>query len=178
MWRIYDSGALHRDDDDPFAPGEDGRDARPTAMRSVPSGLLSRLFVPRGLRYRAVSVDVSTPRPSYPVGASVPFTVTLANRLPVPVTVPVESPVPWTWTVDGLAEASRVADHPAEPAGFRFDRGERKRFDRRWSGLFRVAADAWEPAEPGEYTIGARLAVEDAEARGLVAETTVELTPE
>lgn len=178
MRRIYESTALHRDDDDPFAPGGDARDVRPSAMRSVPSGLLSRLLVPHWLRYRAIAVDVSTPRPSYPVGASVPFTVTLCNRLPIPVTVPVESPAPWTWSVDGLTEASRVGGHPTERAGFRFDRGERKRFDRRWSGLFRVAPDEWQPAEPGEYALRASLAVPSAGARGLAAETTVELVPE
>lgn len=178
MRRIYESRALSRDDEDPFAPGEGDRDVRPRAMRSVPSGLLSRLFVPHWLRYRAIAVDLSTPRTSYPAGANVPFTVTLRNRLPIPVTVPVESPVPWTWSVDGLTEASRVGGHPTERAGFRFGRGEHKRFDRQWSGLFRVAPDEWEPAEPGEYVLRASLAVPDAAAKGLAAETTVEVLPE
>lgn len=173
MRRIYESAALRRDDEEPFAPRE--ADLRPAAMRSVPSGPLSRLVVPYWLRYRAISVDVSTPRAEYPVGAGVPFSVTLRNRLPIPVTVPVESPVPWTWHVDGLTQASRVASHPAGRAGFRFDRGERKRFDRRWSGMVRVAEDEWEPAGPGEYAVGVALAVPDAAARGLADETVVEL---
>lgn len=177
MRRIYESGALRRDDDDPFAPGEDV-DVRPRAMRSVPGGLLSRLLVPHWLRYRAISVELSTPQSTFPVGSSVPLAVTLRNRLPIPITVPVESPVPWTWTVDGVPEGSRVLDRPEEAAGFHFDRGETKRFERRWSGRFRVAADEWEPAAPGEHALGARLAVPDAAAKGLAAEESVELVAE
>lgn len=177
MRRIYESDALRRDDEDPFAPGGADR-VRPRAMRSVPSGFISRLLVPHWLRYRAISVALSTPRSTYPVGSNVPFTVTFHNSLPIPITVPVESPVPWTWTVDGVLEGSHVADHPRERAGFHFDRGETKRFDRRWSGFVRVATDEWEPAEPGEHVLGASLAVPDAATKGLAAETTVELVEE
>ncbi len=177
MRRIYESAALHRDETDPFAPEDAAPTERPAAMRSVPSGLLSRLLVPHWLRYRAISVDVSTPQSTYPVGGRVPFTVTLRNRLPIPITVPVDSPVPWTWHVDGVTAASHVGTVPSDASGFRFERGERKRFERQWSGRFRVTADEWEPAAPGAYTIGVRLSVPDPAANGVAAETTVELVP-
>lgn len=177
MRRIYESAALHRDETDPFAPADPGQTERPEAMRSVPSGLLSRLFVPHWLRYRAISVDVSTPLSTYPVGTRVPFTVTLRNRLPIPITVPVDAPVPWTWHVDGVMAASHVATVPSGASGFRFERGERKRFERQWSGRFRVAADEWEPAGPGTYTIGVRLSVSDAQAHGVTATTQVDIVP-
>lgn len=177
MRRIYESRALHRDDEEAHAPAERDRDTRPQAMRSVPSGLLSRLFAPKWLRTRAIAVDVSTPDREFRVGSSVPFTVKLANRLPMPITLPVESPVPWVWSVDDLQEASHVPNHkvPDEPQGFHFDRGERKEFSKRWSGSFQIAPREWEPAEAGEHTIGVALNVADPEAAGLTAETTVRL---
>jgi hypothetical protein len=180
MRRIYESSALSRDDDDPHAPGERERDTTPRAMRSVPSGLLSRLFVPHRLRYRAISVSISTPDTEFPVGSTVPFRVTMKNALPFAVTLPVESPVLWNWHVDGHAEASHVPlrDPPDERRGFRFGRGERKQFTRRWSGSFKISESEWEPAGPGEHTIGAALNVPDAAEKGLAAETTVRLVLE
>jgi hypothetical protein len=178
MRRIYDSGALRRDDEGTFTPNERDDDPQPRAMRSVPSGTLSRLLVPHRLRYRAVSVEVSTPRERYDAGTRIPFAVTMRNRLPFPVTLPVDSPLPWSWDVDGVPEASHVRRGPPEEEhGFRFDRGERKRFVRRWSGSFRVADDEWEPATPGEYTIGAGLNVADAAERGLYDDVTVRIDP-
>jgi hypothetical protein len=178
MRRIYDSPAVTRDDGDSFSPNE-REDVRPQAMRSVPGTALSRLLVPDWLRYRAVSVSVSTPRTEYPAGEPVPFRVEMKNAMPFPVEIPTRSPVLWTWTVDGLPEASRISrDPPAERRGFRFDRGERKRFARRWRGYFRVSESEWEPADPGEYAIGAGLNVEDAAAKGLADEVTVRLVPE
>lgn len=180
MRRIYESAALRRDDDDPFAPGENDETERPQAMRSVPGGLLSRMLVPGWLRDRAVSVTVETPRETFPAGASVPFRVTMKNALPVPIAIPTRSPLLWTWTVDGLPEASHVAVHdpPDERRYFRFDRGERKQFGRRWSGSFRVSDSEWEPADPGEYTLAVALDVDDAAARGLTDETTVRIGSE
>jgi hypothetical protein len=176
MRRIYDSDALHRDDDDPGAPNEHS-DERPQSFRSIESGALSRLLVPARLRHWAVSVDVSTPRDEYPADGTVPFTVEMKNALPVPITITARSPVLWNWTVDGLPEASRIDPHdaPDEQAGFEFDRGERKTFRKRWDGRFRVAQREWEPAGPGEYAVGAALNVDDAEEKGLTAETTVRL---
>jgi len=178
MRRIYESAALRRDDDEPFAPNErDG--ARPRAFRSVPGAALSRLLVPEWLRYRAISLDVSTPRSTYPIGARIPVRVTMRNVLPVPVTIPTRSPVLWTWSIDGVREASRVPprDPPDEAGAFGFERGERKRFERRWDQLFRVSDAEWEPAGPGTYTVGAGINVEDPAEKGVYAETTVRVEP-
>lgn len=179
MRRIYESGALRRDDEDPYRPGERDERAEPQAMRTVPGGLASRLLVPRWLRFRALSVEVSTPRTEYDPGSPVPFAVEIENALPFPITVPTVSPVLWNWDVDGLTEASHVyREPPDEQRGFRFDRGERKRFTRRWPQAFRVSDSEWEPAEPGEYTIGAGLNVDDPDRSDLRDETTVRVLPE
>lgn len=155
MRRIYESEALYRDDDEPGAPRERSTDDGPQAMRTVPSGTLSRLLVPHWLRRRAIAVSVDAPSEPFAPGERIPFTVELRNRLPIPITLPVASPVPWTWAVDGEPSAgrNRAARAPEEPKGFAFDRGERKRFERRWSGRFKVGPREWEQAAPGEHTI-------------------------
>ena len=180
MKRIYESGALHRDDDDPFSPSERDRKHEPQAMRSVPSTYLSRLVVPHRVRHWSISVDVTTPKEVYTVGEPVPFAVTMKNAMPFPITIPVRSPIAWDWEVDGLVEAAHVdlRNPPEEPHGFRFSRGERKQYLRRWHGMFQLSSSEWEPASPGEYTIGAGLNVDDAPERGLYGETTVRLVPE
>lgn len=176
MRRIYESGALHRDDEEPLVPTE--RDAKPEAMRSVDAAAWSHRLVPDWLRYRAISVDVEASRDVYPDDVPVSFRVTMTNAMPFPVTVPTRSPRLWTWYVDGLARASHVDDVPAEGSAIGFDRGETKRFRRRWDRLFRVSDDEWEPAPAGEYTIGAGLSVADAAARGVYSETAVTLETE
>lgn len=180
MRRIYESGALHRDDDEPFSPNERDVSEQPQSFRSIDSTRLSRLLVPMWLRCRSIGIDVSTPRSEFAVGEPVPFTVTMKNAMPFPISIPTRSPLLWTWNVDGATEASRVPlrDPPDEPGRFRFDRGERKRFRKRWSGMFRVSDSEWEPVEPGEYTIGAGLNVEDPADKDLYAETTVRVVPE
>lgn len=177
MRRIYESSALHRDDEESHAPRQRDDEAKPQALRSVPSGLLSRLFLPHSLRYRATNVSIETPEGPFTAGQPIPFTVTIKNALPVPVTLPIESPIPWTWSIDGHQSASRVGDAgaPAERRGFRLDRGERKQFTRRWSGSFKVGAREWEPATPGEHTIAVGLNVTDPEGSGVYAETTVRI---
>lgn len=180
MRRIYESDALSRDDDEPFSPNEEDASGRPQAIPWIDSTRLSRLLVPKQLRYRAIGIDVSTPRTEFPVGEPVPFTVTMKNAMPFPVTIPTLSPLLWTWDVDGVPEASHVAlrDPPDERGSFRFDRGERKRFRKRWTGMFRVSDSEWEPVDPGEYTIGAGLNVDDSAVEGLYDETTIRLVPE
>lgn len=172
MRRIYESGAVRRDDEDPFAPGEGGD--RPQAMRSVDATAWSRRLLPAWVCHRAVSVDVESP--DCVTGGAVPFVVTMRNVLPVPVVIETASARLWEWHVDGLTDASDVAEAFADDRrGVRFGRGETKRFRRRWNRHFRVGENEWEPAEPGEYTLGARLNVDGAEKRGLAGTTTVSL---
>ncbi|KYH25896.1 hypothetical protein HAPAU_25740 [Halalkalicoccus paucihalophilus] len=178
MRRIYESEALHRDDDR-FTPAERRGDEL-QAMRSVDGTALSRRLVPDWLRHRAISVEVSTPKTAYTPHESIPFRVTMTNSIPFPITFRTRSPLLWTWYVDGVAEASRVSlrDPPDEPGEFRFARGERKRFVKRWEQAFRVSKREWESAGTGEFTIGAGLNVENASEKGLTDETTVRIVPE
>ncbi|WP_418285896.1 hypothetical protein [Halorubrum sp. DTA46] len=177
MRRIYESDALHRDDDESHAPNERKRETKLQAFRSVPSSTLSDLLVPRRLRHRFVSVDVRTPESEYAVGESIPFAVTIRNHMPFPVSIPTASPLLWEWSVDGDVEASAVPlrDPPDEPGRFEFDRGERKEFRKRWDQLFRVSDSEWVPAEPGDHTIGAAINTADADRKGLAGEATVRI---
>ncbi|NGM69753.1 hypothetical protein G6M89_12160 [Natronolimnobius sp. AArcel1] len=178
MRRIYDSSALRRDDDDPFSPTSESKD-RPSAMRSMNSLALSQRVVPERLRRYGVSVSIATPRTEYSPDESVPFLVTMRNTLPFPVALSTTSQVRWTWSIDGHDEAAQFdLEYAADPGQFEFNRGERKRFPKRWQQVFRVSETEWERAPPGTYTIGARINVDGAEAAGLAAETTIKITEE
>jgi len=173
--KIYDSRALDRDDEDPFRPNEHGTELQ--AMRTVPGSVLSRLFVPEWLRYRAIAVEIRSPG-TVTAGGPVPFVVTMTNRMPFPVSIPTRSKRSWLWRVDGVPEASHVLpDPPHERGSLEFGRGERKQFQRSWHGSFRVSEAEWEPADPGEYTISAGVDVDDPAGSGLYAETTVRIEP-
>lgn len=180
MRRIYESSALRRDDDAPFTPNERDDADGPQAARSVPSTAISNALLPAWVRDRAISVDVSLPQSEFRIGDGVPFQVTMKNALPVPIVIATESAIEWTWNVDGHRDASHVPLHdpPDEAGSIRFDRGERKRIRKTWDGMFRVSTSEWEPATPGEYTIGAGLNVADSAAKGLYDDVTVTLRPE
>lgn len=177
MRRIYESEALTRNDDEPLAPRERDDPPAPQAMRSVPSGLLSRMFVPMTLRYRAISVSIETPESTYSVGESIPFRVTMNNSLPIPVTIPTRSPILWTWAVNGDRSASRVPlqEPTDEPRGFHFDRGQRIQISKEWNGMFRISRSEWADAEPGTYIISAGINTEKSTKRGLEARTEVRI---
>lgn len=178
MRRLYESSAVRRDENDNFTPSDHkDRDIEPQAMRRVPGNRLSRLLVPNSLRYRAISVSIETVRETYPENAAIPFVVEMKNHLPIPVEVPTLSPLLWTWSVDGKQDAASIdiRDPPAETRGFRFDRGERKRFRKRWNQQFRVSESEWERARRGEHVISAALNVEDPAQKGLYSETTIQI---
>ncbi|MFB6228993.1 MAG: hypothetical protein ABEH88_10625, partial [Halobacteriales archaeon] len=176
MRRIYESSAIHRDDEEPHVPNESDT-SRPQAFRSIDTGALTQRFVPTRLRHWSVSIDVSTPRSEYPAGTSIPFAVEMKNAMPFPITITTRSRLLWQWDIDGVPEASHVEvrDVPDGEVGFEFDRGERKRFRRRWNGMFRQSTSEWEPAAPGEYTIGAGINVTDPDTKGLYDETSIEI---
>ncbi|AHF98816.1 hypothetical protein HALLA_08020 [Halostagnicola larsenii XH-48] len=177
MRRIYESDALSRDDDQ-FSPTERSSSEGPQAARSINGSAWSKRLIPHGIRRRAISVRVSTPTPEVAPETPIPFTVTMKNALPIPITIRTRSPICWTWSIDDAPEASRTSrrDPPDRTGELHFDRGERRQFRRRWSQLFQVSDREWEPAEPGEYTISAALNVDDAKRRGLYDETTVHIT--
>ncbi|MEZ3144224.1 hypothetical protein [Halobaculum sp. MBLA0143] len=174
MRRIYDSDAVDRDDDDPFAPGE-REEARPRAARTVPVERVTRALFPATVRARMLRVRIDAPT-AVPAGEPVPFAVELHNPSPVPVSVETVSRLAWHWAVDGHREATHDPETPAaEPGRLLFDRGERKQFTRTWDGQFRVSHTEWEPAGVGTYTLSTAINVADPEAVGLTAETTVRL---
>ena len=106
-----------------------------------------------------------------------PFRVEMTNRLPVPLSIKTSSPILWTWSIDGYDDASHVSlyDPPAGESRFRFDRGERKQFDKSWSGMFRISESEWRPATPGEYTLRVAINVYDGRDDGLTDEAIVRI---
>lgn len=177
MRRIYESRALTRDEDDPFTPGHADGEYTPQSARSITASTWSDRLVPHAIRRRSVSVSIQTPRVVFATGEVVPFSVHMRNALPIPITLRTDSPVLWRWQVDGLTEAAEVLprDPPDESGRFRFERGERKRFNKQWSQRFRVTERRWRPADPGEYTLRAEINVGDPDAAGLVDETTIRI---
>lgn len=171
MRRIYESRALERDDDDPFAPAETGEGRR---WRTVNWARFSHAFVPTALRDRAIAVSLETDRDTYAVGDPVHLQVTFRNRLPFPISIRTRSPVRWSWSVDGVREADRTADPaPDEATLFEFDRSERKTFRRTWHQRIREAGGEWAAVPRGEYALAAWVNVDGADERGLRTETTV-----
>lgn len=178
MRRIYESDALKRDDDEPLSPRERERDTEPQSFRSLSGAAWSDRLLPHSIRKRSVSVRVATPDREFTQGADVPFVVTLKNSLPMPVTIKTSSRLLWRWAVDGHQSASHVQldEPPAEANKLRLDRGERRRIQRKWSGMFRISKREWEPAEPGTHTISAAINVDDPDGVNLADETTVHIT--
>ncbi|GAB7093287.1 hypothetical protein JCM30237_04390 [Halolamina litorea] len=168
MRRVYESEALHRDDDDPFSPVEEEQKSR----NHINWTNVSHAIVPQFLRSRAIAVDIQTTKDSYEPDEEIHFGVTFANRLPIPVTLVTRTPKPWEWYVDGNPEGSKLPpNHPQDRNTFRFARSERKRFRRSWSGRVRVAENEWRAAERGKHTLSVEIdAVTGAE--NLRAETT------
>lgn len=179
MRRIYESDALARDKDEPFAPGERSADYEPQSFRSIDAARWTDRLLPQRFHRRAVSVAVAVPTTEFESGQNIPFRVTMKNRLPIPVTIRTNSPILWKWRVDGHEEASHVPlrDPPERNATFSFNRGERKQFRKQWSQLFRVSETEWEPADPGEYTIEAAVNVDDPGASNLSDAVSIRILP-
>lgn len=174
MRRIYESRALERADEDPFIPESDSGDER--GSRTIDWTAFSHAFTPLALRHRGITVDVSTDKRRYEPSEGVEITVEFHNRLPFPIRIRTESPNRWYWAVDGRRNASQVPRAvPDRPAVFSFARGERKRFRREWPQRIRVADDEWVPVDPGTYTIAVGIARSDADDRGLVDRTEIEI---
>ena len=175
MRRTQRRDGVDRSDEDPFRPNESADRHRPRAARTLPAATLARWLIPARLHRRAIAVSVDTPASVYEAGEPIPVRIEFRNPLPVPVTV-TTSPVPWAWHVDGHRDASHVPEPlPETEARFTLDRGERRRFTRRWSQHFQVSKTNWEPAERGEHTISAALTVDDPAGSGLYDETTVRI---
>lgn len=170
MRRIYESRALEYDDEDPYAPKRTSDDER--ARKPIDWASASHALVPMWLRPKAVGVSVETDRERYETDELVRFRVSFRNRVPFPIALRTDSPVRWTWSIDGVDEASRVTNYPNDDSLFRFSRSETKTFERSWSQRFRESAGRWEPATPGEHSLAVRVNVPGADSKGLTAETT------
>lgn len=176
MRRSGGGDGIDRADGDPFRPNESDKRHEPQAARTLPAATLSRWLFPQRLHQRAVSVRVRTPSDVFKRGELIPVRIELRNPMPFPVTIRTRSPVPWTWHVDGHRDASHVPEPlPDEETEFTLKRGERRRFQRNWSQSFKTSETRWEPAQPGEYTIGVGLTVTEPADRGLYDETTVRI---
>lgn len=182
MRRIYESDALHRDDD-PHSPSEvepssPGPGIRGNRNRSLVNwGRYADAVLPSSWRDRAIEVTVETDRDVYQADEPVHIGVRLRNRLPLPVTIRTPTRRRWDWAIDGAPRAAREEFEPApgDPADLAFRRSETKTFERTWRRRFRTAADRWSPANPGRYAVSAYVAVEEPDARGLAAATEIEL---
>ena len=177
MRRIYESDALKRDDDEFMTPRERRRRFKPQSFRYIDSTAWTDRLLPHALRKRAVTFSLSTPRQEFEQGVKIPFAVSLRNRLPMPLTIRTNSPLLWTWEVNGHQFGSYLdaVNPPDEPSRLHLDRGERKQIRQTWSGLFRISKREWEPAEPGEYTISAALNIENPKAANLADKITIEI---
>ena len=181
MRRIYDSDALYRDDEDPFAPSEQQRPRRSTAFlspgdnRTIDWAALSHAICPRWLRHRSLSVNIQTEKSTYENGEPINFLVSVHNQLPLPLTVVTETPVRWRWFLDGQPEASEITvyDEPKTRQVYTFARNETKHYRKQWSQSIRTGKRKWEPVEPGEYTLSAAININDPQSNGLYAETTI-----
>lgn len=174
MRKIYESDALHRDDDDPTSPDKRDRETKLQSFRSLPSKTISNAITPHIIRKKAVSIKITTSRERYDQGTKIPFRVEIKNTLPVPVTLKTTSTIPWYWAIDGKPEAIKMdQDRATGESTFVFDRGERKKFTKYWDQMFQIAEREWEEASAGTYTISAAINVDDPEGDGLYDETKV-----
>ncbi|AXR78926.1 hypothetical protein [Natrarchaeobaculum sulfurireducens] len=161
---------------DESSPLEHSRRSPASSGRTIDWSALSDAVLPQAIRCRAIDVTISTDRDEYRLGEPVSIDVTLENRLPVPIRLRTDSPERWYWAVDGHPAAScHPRGIPDRPSTIAFARGERKRFRRRWSQRLRVDEREWQPVGPGRYVLEAKIARDDAEARGLIGRCTVEI---
>lgn len=178
MRRIYESDAITRDDEQPFTPRERRDDYEPQSFRFINSSAWSDRFFPHRVRCWAVTVELSLPKQTFTQGETVPFRISIRNRLPIPVSIRTTSPVVWTWSVDGYDEASRVSnrDVPEEESKLRLNRGERLTFQRHWDGHIKISEREWVPAGPGAHELEVRINAIDGYDERLSARKTIHIT--
>jgi hypothetical protein len=120
-------------------------------------------LVPGRLARWALDVSVETDRETYRVGETVQITISISNRLPVPVEVPIDGRRIWGWSVDGFVDATdEPLYEPRRPRSFSLRAGETRTFTRAWRGRIKRngTPTRWEEALPGEHEIVAFVSTE------------------
>ena len=135
--------------------------------RNYLSDALGRV-VPGRIARRAVTIEVETDRAEYARDDPVEITVRLRNRLPVPVELETTTRRQWGWRVDGVLEAIDERRYVrSEPGAVAFRAGETTIATVTWNGRFRrengTGLDRSVPADRGDHTVSAFLAVADPE---------------
>lgn len=146
-------------------PSRGQREADPLADDYDPSVFSRGLdkLVPDAVARRAVEIDVSTGREAYAPGEDVSMTITVDNRLPVPIEVPIVGRRVWGWSIDGLTEAAD--ERVYEPEGTRtlaLRAGETRRYEHTWNGRIRRerARTTYEPLSRGTHELSVFLGTE------------------
>ncbi len=139
-------------------PSRGQREADPLAEEYNPSVFSRGLdkLIPGAIARRAVKISVSTDRETYAPGEDVSLTVTVDNRLPLPIEVPIAERRVWGWAIDGLTEATDERIY--EPDGNRslaLRPGETRRYDHTWNGRVRREGPqtTYEPLSPGIHEL-------------------------
>ncbi len=117
-------------------------------------------LVPAAVARLAATIDVETDRDVYAPGDPVTLRVSVGNRIPLPIDVPIAERRVWGWSVDGLLEATDERTY--EPDGsrsFSMRPGETRTFEHVWNGRVKRERDrtTHEPLDPGEHEISAFL---------------------
>lgn len=139
-------------------PSRGQRKADPLGEEYAPSVFSRGLdkLIPGAVARRVVTIDVSTDRETYAPGEDVSMTVTIANRLPLPIEVPIAERRVWGWAIDGLLDGTN--ERVYEPEGSRslaLRAGETRRYDHTWNGRLRREGSrtTYEPLSRGTHEV-------------------------
>ena len=133
------------------------------------------VVVPDWLVHRAVTIEVTPERREYELDTPVRFTVTIRNRLPVPVTLPTPKLRLWGWAIDGEVEATDERVYSSDtPGRHALDAKETIRVEQTWNGRFERSGagpngrSEWVLPEPGTHELSVFIATEEPQATDAV----------
>ncbi len=143
-------------------PSRGRRGADPLGEEYDPSVFSRGLdkLIPAAVARAVATVDVDTDRAVYGPGEPVTIRVTVENRLPLPIEVPIAEARVWGWAVDGLPEATDERTY--EPTGGRtleLRAGESREYEHVWNGRVKRSGErtTYEPLPRGDHEISAFL---------------------
>ena len=137
----------------------------------------SYVFIPKYIRYMAIEPSIELDKSTFGKGDGIVFRFRFRNRLPFPIKIKTENKIPWSWSVNGIENASYYTDYkpPNKPGIFVLDKSETKVYTRKWSQMFRTSKSIWEKAEPGQYEVATWVNVTNPESKGLHSRQTFNL---